>query len=141
MNRNYNCKYTYWGSWISQSSPYLKYTWEFLEIFAKGDLVKKGERENIDITDEEFKKFVLAKWSIAPERKMKEYGHPAMFPEELVARSLKLFSYQNDIILDPFNGVGTTSYVAKSLNRKFLGIDVSEQYCKIAQTRINQNLF
>ena len=41
--------------------------------------------------DEEFKKWVVAKWSIAPERKMKKYGHPAMFPEELVRRGLKLF--------------------------------------------------
>ena len=46
------------------------------------------------INDEEFKKWVLAKWSIAPERKMKQYGHPAMFPEELVRRGLKLFSYK-----------------------------------------------
>ncbi|OQX97029.1 MAG: hypothetical protein B6I24_10140 [Bacteroidetes bacterium 4572_128] len=64
---NYNCKYTAWGSWKSPSSPYLKYTWEFLEIFTKGDLKHKGEKENIDITAEEFKKFVIAKWSIAPE--------------------------------------------------------------------------
>lgn len=38
---NYNCKYTAWGSWKSPASPYLKYTWEFIEVFCKGDLVKK----------------------------------------------------------------------------------------------------
>ena len=52
---NYNCKYTAWGSWKSPSSPYLKYTWEFLEIFCKGDLKKKGDSKNIDINDEELK--------------------------------------------------------------------------------------
>jgi DNA modification methylase len=133
---NYNCKYTAWGSWKSPSNPYLKYTWEFIEIFCKGDLKKKGNGENIDISAEEFKKWVVAKWSIAPERNMKDYGHPAMFPEELVERVLKLFSYKNDIVLDPFNGVGTTTVVAKRLKRKYIGMDISDKYCEIAKERI-----
>ena len=138
---NYNCKYTAWGSWKSPSNPYLKYTWEFLEIFCKGELKKTGNFENADITDEEFKKWTVGKWSIAPERNMKEFGHPAMFPEELVLRALKLFSFRNDIVLDPFNGVGTTTAVAKILKRRYLGIDISEKYCKIAKNRIAHELF
>jgi len=134
---NYNCKYTAWGSWKSPSSPYLKYTWEFLEIFSKGDLKHTGKKENIDISAEEFKKYVIAKWSIAPERKMKDYGHPAMFPEKLVEQALKLFSFKNDVILDPFNGAGTTTAVAKKLNRRYLGIDISKKYCDIAEKRLN----
>jgi DNA modification methylase len=122
---NYNCKYTAWGSWKSPSSPYLKYTWEFVEIFCKGDLTKRGDKENIDITADEFKQWVVAKWSIAPERRMKEYGHPAMFPEQLVERVLKLFSFKGDIVLDPFNGVGTTTVVAHKLGRSYIGVDVS----------------
>ncbi|HLD26479.1 MAG TPA: site-specific DNA-methyltransferase [Patescibacteria group bacterium] len=133
---NWNCKYTAWGSWKSPSNPYLKYTWEFLEIFSKGDLKKQGERENIDISADEFKKLVVAKWNIAPERKMKEYGHPAMFPENLASSAMKLFSYRGDIILDPFNGVGTTTAVAKKLGRKYVGIDVSEEYNKKAEKRL-----
>ena len=134
---NYNCKYTAWGSWKSPSSPYLKYTWEFIEIYCKGNLKKPGSRDKIDITAEEFKDWVVAKWSIAPERRMKEYGHPAMFPEELARRVLKLFSYQDDIILDPFNGAGTTTVVAKKNNRRYIGIDISEEYCEVAQVRID----
>ena len=137
---NYNCKYTAWGSWKSPSSPYLKYTWEFIEVFSKGDLLKPGSSDNIDITGDEFKKWVVAKWSIAPERNMKKYDHPAMFPEELVERVLKLFSYQNDVILDPFNGVGTTTVVAKKTNRKYLGIDVSEEYCRKSEMRLKEVL-
>ncbi|MDR1554302.1 MAG: site-specific DNA-methyltransferase [Prevotellaceae bacterium] len=137
---NYNCKYTAWGSWKSPSNPYLKYTWEFIEIFCKGELKKQGLHENIDITDEEFKKWVVGKWSIAPERNMKEFNHPAMFPEELVMRAIKLFSFKQDIILDPFNGAGTTTSVARKLERKYLGIDISEEYCKTAQKRISQTL-
>jgi DNA modification methylase len=137
---NYNCKYCAWGSWKSPSSPYLKYTWEFLEIFAKGDLKKGGLPENIDIKDDEFKKWVVAKWSIAPERKMTQYDHPAMFPEDLVMRALKLFSYEGDVILDPFNGVGSTCVVAKRTNRRYIGIDISKKYCEIAKKRLKEVL-
>ncbi|MEK6877666.1 MAG: site-specific DNA-methyltransferase, partial [Thermoproteota archaeon] len=138
---NYNCKYTAWGSWKSPSSPYLKYTWEFVEVFAKGTRKKDGKKENADITDDEFKKWVVAKWSVAPERKMKKYGHPAMFPEELARRVIKLFSFKDDIVLDPFNGVGTATFVAKQLGRKYLGIDISKEYCDKAEERMSETLF
>ena len=132
---NYNCKYTAWGSWKSPSSPYLKYTWEFIEVFAKGSLKKSGSPENADITADEFKKWVVAKWNIAPERNMKKYGHPAMFPEELAVRVIKLFSFVGDVVLDPFNGAGTTTAVARKLGRRFVGIDVSQEYCDTARKR------
>lgn len=140
---NYNCKYTSWGSWKSPSMPYLKYTWEFIEIFCKGTLKKEGSSEKIDIIGDEFKKWVYAKWSIAPERDMEKYGHPAMFPEELAKRLIKLFSYQDDIILDPFCGAGTACAMAKQLKRNYIGIDVSQEYCDITKNRIleTQNLF
>ncbi len=137
---NYNCKYTAWGSWKSPSSPYLKYTWEFLEIFCKGSLKKQGSADNIDISAEEFKKWVVAKWSIAPERKMEQFGHPAMFPEELAERAIKLFSFQGDAVLDPFCGVGTAPAVAGRLQRRYLGIDISQEYCEKARQRIGQPL-
>jgi len=138
---NYNCKYTAWGSWKSPSNPYLKYTWEFLEVYCKGELRKAGKPENIDISADDFKKWVVGKWSIAPERNMQQYDHPAMFPEELVVRVLKLFSFKNDIVLDPFNGAGTTTYIAHKLERRYLGIDISEKYCKTAQNRLTNELF
>jgi DNA modification methylase len=141
---NYNAKFTSWGSWLSPSSPYFKYTWEFIEVFCKGD-IKKMNRWNTepDLTPEEFKTWTIGKWSIAPERKMKEYGHPAMFPEELVRRAIKLFSFPGDIVLDPFNGAGTTTFVADQLNRRYLGIDISKEYCETAKKRIidGKNLF
>lgn len=134
---NYNCKMCSYGSWKSPSSPYMKYTWEFIEVYCKGNLKKNGLKENADITADEFKSWVVAKWSIAPERHMKEYGHPAMFPEALAERVLKLFSFKGDTVLDPFNGAGTTSVVAKRTGRKYLGIDISPEYCETAQKRIN----
>lgn len=138
---NYNCKYSAWGSWKSPSSPYLKYTWEFIEVFCKGSLKKEGKPEDADIDADDFKKWVNAKWSIAPERKMKEYNHPAVFPEELARRVIQLFSFKGDVVLDPFNGVGTTTLVAHQFGRRYIGIDISPQYSKVALDRINQCLF
>jgi DNA modification methylase len=133
---NYNAKYTAWGSWKSPSMPYIKYTWEFIEVFDKVTRKKRGRREDIDITADEFKEWVLGKWSFPPEIRMKDYNHPAMFPEELPRRLMKLFSYKNDIVLDPFNGAGTTTLVAWKQHRRFIGIDVSQQYCDMALQRL-----
>jgi site-specific DNA-methyltransferase (adenine-specific) len=133
---NYNCKYTAWGSWKRPSMPYLKYTWEFIEVFCKGDYKKNGRPDQADITGDEFKKWVYGKWDVAPESRMKEFGHPSMFPEEIPYRLIKLFSYVGDIILDPFNGVGTTTLVAHKLARNYIGIDISEKYCEKAVSRV-----
>ena len=133
---NYNAKYTAWGSWKSPSMPYIKYTWEFIEVFDKETHKKSGRREDIDITADEFKEWVLGRWSFPPEIRMKDYHHPAMFPEEMPRRLMKLFSYKNDIVLDPFNGAGTTTLVAWKLHRRFIGIDVSQQYCDMALQRL-----
>ncbi len=133
---NYNAKYTAWGSWRSPSMPYLRYTWEFVEVFAKGTHRKGGRREDIDITGEEFKKWVYGKWEIAPETRMAKLGHPAVFPEELVRRLLLLFSYKGDVVLDPFVGTGTTALVAARTGRRYIGIDISEDYCKVAKRRL-----
>jgi DNA modification methylase len=133
---NYNAKFTAWGSWKSPSMPYIKYTWEFIEVFDKGTHKKTGRREDIDITGDEFKEWVIGKWSFPPEIRMKDHNHPAMFPEELPRRLMKLFTYRNDIVLDPFNGAGTTTLVAKKLMRRFIGIDLSDQYCTTALHRL-----
>ena len=85
----------------------------FRDFCQRGFEERGGKKEKIDIKDDEFKKWVVAKWSIAPKRKMVQYDHPAMFPEELITRALKLFSFEGDIILYSFNGVGTTCVVAK----------------------------
>ena len=136
---NYNAKYTAWGSWRSPSMPYLKYTWEFIEVFDKGTHKKAGNRADIDITDQEFKDWVFGRWVVPPETRMKDFGHPAMFPEEIPRRLLKLFSYQNDLVLDPFNGVGTTTLAAWKNNRRFIGIDISPEYCREALDRISRS--
>ena len=136
---HHNCRVSFFGSWKSPSSPYLKYTWEFLEVYCKGSIKKAGNSADADITADEFKTWVNAKWTILPETRMKEYGHPAMFPEHLAERILKLFSYKGDIVLDPFNGAGTTTAVAKKINRRYIGIDISAAYCDMAEKRLDEN--
>lgn len=136
---HYGCSHTAWGSWKSPSNPYLKTSWEFILVYCKGSLCHSGDKNLIDITSEEFKSWTYARWNIPPETKMNEYGHPAMFPEKLVERAIKLFSFKGDIVLDPFNGVGTTCVVAHKLGRKYIGIDISEEYCRIAEKRIKNS--
>jgi len=135
---NYGCKYTTWGSWCKPSAPYMKVTWEYVYVLCKGTRVKKKERGESDLSPDEFKEWTKAMWNVAPEREMKKWGHPAMFPEELVRRLIKLFTWKNDLILDPFNGVGTTTKVAAELGRRFIGVDISEKYCLKALRRTGE---
>ena len=135
---NYSARYTSWGSWKSPASPYLKYTHEYIEVYCK-ETIKHLNKRNVqpDITDEEFKKSVIGKWSIAPERNMKQYNHDAMFPEKLVERALRLYTYPKDTVLDPFGGVGTTAVVCRKLNRNYISVDISKDYCDTAVKRID----
>ena len=129
---------TAWGSWKSPSCPTLTRPYEFVMLFGKGSTKHTGKKEDIDITGPEFLSYRNAHWTIQAETQMrKKYDHPAMFPEQLVYQALKMFSYQNDVILDPFNGCGTTTTVAKRLNRRFIGIDMDEKYCETARERTN----
>ncbi len=65
-----------------------------------------------------------------------QYGHPAPFPIKLAKDHIKSWSNENDIVLDPFNGSGTTTVAARALGRKYIGIDIESQYCDIALNRL-----
>mgnify|MGYP004417312646 CR=1 FL=1 len=67
-------------------------------------------------------------------------NHPATFPEKLVSDHIKSWSNEGDIVLDPMNGSGTTTKTAKQLGRNFIGIEISEKYCKIADDRLRQEI-
>lgn len=64
--------------------------------------------------------------------------HPCPFPEEIPYRLASLYSYEKDLILDPFNGAGQTTKIAKHLKRKFLGIDIQDTYVKYAKNRLKE---
>lgn len=66
--------------------------------------------------------------------------HPAAFPEQLAGDHILSWSNDGDVVLDPFNGSGTTTKMARELGRRYIGIDVNEEYCEIARKRIAQKL-
>ena len=68
------------------------------------------------------------------------WEHPAMFPEALAKDHIISWSNEGDLVLDPFNGSGTTTKCAKYLKRNFVGIDISERYCEIARNRLKQEM-
>jgi site-specific DNA-methyltransferase (adenine-specific) len=98
-------------------------------------LEKSPESGDPDITGEEFQNWIDSHWAIQPETRPLAL-HPAIFPVELPSRIIKLYSYPNDIILDPFSGTGTTCLAAKMLNRRYIGIDISPYYCEYARNRL-----
>lgn len=127
---------TAWGSWCSPSNPVCRPLGEAILVFSKDGKPLKGSKENIDITAEEFKEWTKNVWYI-PNANDKS-KHPCPFPEELAKRVIKLYSYRGNIVLDPFNGTGTTTKVAYELGRKFIGIDISSKYCEIAINKLKQ---
>jgi site-specific DNA-methyltransferase (adenine-specific) len=88
-----------------------------------------------DIERDEFMDWTNGLWTFNGESK-KRIGHPAPFPIELPRRCVKLFSYVDDLVLDPFCGSGTTLLAAVTNHRRGVGIDVDKKYCELARKRI-----
>jgi site-specific DNA-methyltransferase (adenine-specific) len=128
---NSNCA---WGSWRSAKSPRLRDIHEYLLVLAK-ERVSRPDRGVSDMTGQEFMEASLSIWDIPPESARK-IGHPAPFPVALAARVIKLYSYVDDVVLDPFAGSGTTCVAAAQLGRHYSGFDVSPAYCELARQRI-----
>lgn len=136
-NKNQVNPRTAWGSWLSPSKPSFPTPFEHILIFSKKNL-KLQHKGVTDLTKEEFIEYSLAMWNFSPSKKIKTI-HPATFPEELPYRCIKMLSYIGDIIYDPFAGIGTTLRVAKKLNRKFIGSEISVNYCEIYKNYINND--
>lgn len=133
----FNGKKTAWGSYKSCSLPAVRRNHEYILVYSKDQfkLEKEETSGDPDITDKEFQLFIASTWSMNAETR-KLGGHPVPFPEELPYRCIKLYSYPNDVILDPFNGTGTTTAVAYKIGRRYMGIDMDEKYCKYAEERM-----
>lgn len=125
---------TAWGSWLSARAPYVIAPVETIVVFYK-ERWSKLRKGTSDITKEEFIEWTNGLWTFPGESK-KRVGHPAPFPVELPKRCIKLFSFVGDAVLDPFLGSGTTLIACASLNRKGIGIEIDESYCKLAKNRV-----
>jgi len=126
---------TAWGSWKSASAPYVIAPVELIVVLYKDKWKKTSGSKVSDIERNEFMDWTNGLWSFNGESK-KRIGHPAPFPIELPRRCVKLFSYVDDVVLDPFSGSGTTLIAAIANNRKGIGIDVDKKYCELARKRI-----
>lgn len=130
-NKQNITKRSAWGSWMSPSCPWLLQPYEFIIIYNKRFPKKRGSKS--DITRDEFIEYTNSLWSFSGETKVPE--HPAVFPEELPKRLIKLYSYVDDTVLDPFLGSGTTLKVAKDLDRRGIGIELDPKYVELAKER------
>ncbi len=128
MGSNKTC----WGSWRSASAPFVIDPNECILVFYKKQWKRKTKGTST-INTKEFMTYIKNLWTMHPETKSK---HPAAFPEELPKRCIKLFSYKEDVILDPFMGSGTTGDVAVRNGRSFVGVEMSDTYFEQAEQRI-----
>ncbi|HPN38223.1 MAG TPA: site-specific DNA-methyltransferase [Melioribacteraceae bacterium] len=126
---------TAWGSWQSASNPTLRDIHEYILVFSKGDYKREAGNKENTITKEQFMEWTKSVWNMNAES-AKRIGHPAPFPEELPTRLINLYSFKDDIILDPFMGSGTTAIAALKNNRFFVGYDNEEKYITLAKKRI-----
>ncbi len=132
-----------YGSFVI--NPYPKYyraniMHEFILILRKGDVNSgRTQRKNaLPATHEEWTKEIAnSVWHIAPVPPG-YIDHPCPYPEEIPYRLMKLYSYENDVILDPFNGSGQTTKVAHHFGRRYIGIDLVKDYVNLAKSRIER---
>ncbi len=130
-----------WGSWMSASNPVLRDYHEYILVFSKESYSKNRAQDKKDtIEHDDFINWTKSIWTF-PAVNAKKIGHPAPFPVELPHRLINLYSYEGDVVLDPFCGSGTTCIAAIQNNRNYIAYDIKKEYIDLAKKRIsNQNL-
>ena len=129
---------TAWGSWLSAANPTLRDIHEYILVFSKGTFTRKKvmQRSNT-ISREEFLEFTKSVWTF-PAEQAKAVGHPAPFPVELPYRLIQLYTYEEEVVLDPFIGSGQTAIAAIKTKRHYVGYDINEGYVRLAERRIRR---
>ena len=132
------------GSYLSAANPVLRDITERIVVASKGRFdraVPRKERElrglpfENTITKDEFFAATLDVWEIRPEH-ARRIGHPAPFPVDLPQRLIHLYTYRDDVVLDPFIGSGSTAVAAVATGRRYIGYDTDAEYVALAQERI-----
>ncbi len=132
---------TAWGSFQSASNPCLRDIHEYLLIFSKGQFKlnrtsDEKEAGRVDtIEKQEFIDWTKSIWSF-PTASAKKIGHPAPFPVELPRRCIEFFTFQGDVVLDPFMGSGSTAIAAAKSSRSYICYDINDEYITLAEQRL-----
>ena len=128
---------TAWGSWLSATNPTLRDIHEYILVFSKGMFARGNPRRKSTVSKEEFLEFTKSVWTFVAERATK-VGHPAPFPVELPYRLIQLYTFEGEVVLDPFIGSGQAAIAAVKTRRHYVGYDISEEYVKLAERRIRE---
>ena len=127
---------TAWGSWQSPVNPTLRDVHEYILVFCKDTWRRpRLPGREATISREDFLECTKSVWQFPP-ASARRVGHPAPFPEELPRRCIQLYTYADEVVLDPFMGSGTTALAALNAGRRFVGFEVSEEYRQLAQRRL-----
>jgi len=133
-----------WGSFRSPANPVLRDVTERVVIASKGrfDRARPAARRRGEglphrstLTNDEFLDSTLDLWRI-PAESARRVGHPAPFPVELPEQLIRLYTFEDDLVLDPFMGSGSALVAAAHLGRRFVGYDLDPAYVDIARQRI-----
>lgn len=142
-NRTNTSKKLMFGSYPYPRNFYAQNTSEFITVYVKQGMpinkLPKDIKEKSKLTQKEWTEYTKQIWNIPiPNKKDLAFGeHSALMPEEIVKRCVKLFTYVDDVVLDPFAGSGTTLKIAKELNRQYIGYEIMESYKGIIEEKLN----
>ena len=129
---------TAWGSWISATNPTLRDIHEYILVFSKNNFSRpKVSGRESTISKSDFLELTKSIWRF-PTESASKIGHPAPFPVELARRCIQLYTYSNEIILDPFMGSGTTAVASILSNRQYLGYETNQEYVDLSLNRLSQ---
>ncbi len=142
-NRVNTSKNLMFGSYPYPRNFYAQNTSEFVTVYVKdgapNNKIPKSIKEKSKLTQKEWTEYTKQIWNISiPNKNDLAFGeHSAIMPEEIVRRCVKLFTYMNDVVLDPFAGSGTTLKIAKELNRKYIGYEIMKNYKKVIEKKLH----
>jgi len=129
---------TAWGSWLSASNPTLRDVHEYILVFSKGQFKRQKNGGASTIARDDFLELTRSVWQF-PTESATRVGHPAPFPVELPRRLIELYTFEGDVILDPFMGSGTTALAAREAGRHYIGYEVDESYAQLARQRLQEH--
>jgi DNA modification methylase len=129
---------TAWGSWRSPANPTLRDVHEYISVFSKAGFSRPNPgRRRATISRDDFLELTKSVWSF-PAVSARSIGHPAPFPVALPYRLIQLYTYEDDLVLDPFMGSGSTAIAALQANRHYVGYEIAAEYVRLAERRIRQ---